>query len=75
MTQCPECGQTRIITHPLTHKPAFACGYSRGYTLDTRCELHCVCDLKTVLMVTGCQCGAFQKERQIKHAKGLLGTG
>jgi len=64
-----------IITHPLTNHPAFKCGYSRGYTVNTPCGLRCVCDLRAVLMVKGCQCGAFQKEQQRKYGEALSRTG
>lgn len=72
--QCPFCGETKH------NENGFFCGMNgtwRGYQVFVTqiCKNHkpdqkptpvCTCDLFTVLMVTGCRCGALAKEKEYK---------
>jgi hypothetical protein len=75
---CPDCGETNIASiseiwgeeHPWASYNCYLCGYAANmYSVLTECKRKkkqissCTCDIK-VLMVTGCRCGAFLRERE-----------
>jgi hypothetical protein len=65
---CPHCGETSSFRDPQLEHATYMCGYSTGYKGgDTPCrrkeaEIRCSCETN-VLMISGCRCGAFQKEQ------------
>jgi hypothetical protein len=81
LAQCPDCGEMRVATisevwgktYPLPNGLCFICGYSRHGNALSECKRKkkqissCTCDIK-VLMVTGCRCGAFLRERERENA-------